>query len=80
MHTDMSLSELQSYWDHGVLEHDTTLHPACATWPMGFSWSSFLAQSLLLQRCVEGGLDRKYVDDIDTGVVIVKWSNRLVQE
>ena len=30
--------------------------PLCNTFPMGFSWSSFIAQSYLLSRCVAAGL------------------------
>ena len=43
----------------------TLVFPLCLSWPMGFSWSSFIAQSVLLQCCVRSGLttDRILADD-----------------
>ena len=35
----------------------TLLYPLCTSFPMGFSWSSFVAQTVLLARCFESGLD-----------------------
>ena len=54
---DISLDELRSYWcGSSSLSLDTIAHPLCLSWPMGFAWSSFLAQSTLLSLCLRGGL------------------------
>ena len=41
-----------------ICDRSTLLYPLCTTWPMGYAWSSFIAQSVLLKRCEEAGLDR----------------------
>jgi len=38
------------------LTPDSVVHPLCCSWPMGFSWSSFLAQTTLLGCCTRAGL------------------------
>ena len=54
---DTSLDELRRYWcGTATLTLDTIAHPLCLSWPMGFAWSSFLAQSTLLALCLRGGL------------------------
>ena len=58
----MELKELTTYWSGSsdiVVDHD--VHPFCLSWPMGFAWSSFLAQSTLLHQCLLGGLRRNQV-------------------
>ena len=47
---------------------DLVLWPVCTTWPMGFAWSSFIAQSQLLGVCTASGLttERMLADDLDT--------------
>ncbi len=48
----MGLAELQGFLPPGsVIRDDTVLHPRCAAFPMGFSWSSFIAQSVST-KCV----------------------------
>ena len=37
---------------------NTFVHPCCASCPMGFSWSSYLAQSTLLAQLDQVGLTR----------------------
>ena len=60
--TDMTIQELGSYWSGASpIDIDATLHPHCISWPMGFAWSSFLAQSSLLAQCFAGGLKRNQV-------------------
>lgn len=45
----------------GLLGGDTSitpeasLDPANKTWPTGFAWSSFVAQSCMISSCVKGG-------------------------
>ena len=64
--TEFSLAELQRHcaFSHGLSPGDT-LHPCLRVWPMGFAWSSFLAQSTLL-ACLAGanfGPDHLIADD-----------------
>ena len=61
-HGDICLHDLTAL-DHGlgVCDSSALLYPLCATWPMGFAWSSYIAQSVLLKRCEEAGLDRLMV-------------------
>lgn len=35
---------------------DVVVFPLCAAWPMGFSWSSYIAQCVLLRVCRRAGL------------------------
>ena len=45
----MGVAELQRYrTDLPALSDQALLHPVCLTWPMGFSWCSYLAQSTLI--------------------------------
>ena len=44
-------SELASFCRHiGPIDLDAYVFPCCASWPMGFSWSSFIAQSTFLRN------------------------------
>ena len=55
--TDMGWDELRGFWrGRSECAHGIDAHPVCKCWPMGFAWSSFLAQSTLLHRCFAGGL------------------------
>ena len=36
---------------------DALVYPICRTWPVGFAWSSYIAQSVLLARCLESGVE-----------------------
>lgn len=65
--TDMDASELGTHlWTGAHISDELILHPCCATWPMGFSWSSYLAQSTLLAALCKAGFgkDRMLADDI----------------
>ena len=54
---DMTKDELASYLPRGARAADNlVLWPVCTSWPMGFAWSSFIAQSKLLQCCTSAGL------------------------
>ena len=48
------------------LNPDYRVYPLCLSWPMGFSWSSYVAQSILLQCCMKGGLGTSQIlaDDV----------------
>ena len=35
---------------------DAILYPVNTTWPMGFSWSSAVAQDCTLQTCLDAGI------------------------
>ena len=49
---NISLDTLRSYVDTGGnVTPDTLLYPVSCCWPMGYSWSSFVAQSVLLAAC-----------------------------
>ena len=55
-HTDMGMVELRRHCgDISQLSTYSSLHPVCLTWPMGFSWSSYLAQSTLLHCLTVAG-------------------------
>ena len=68
-YTDLTQDELRRYLPAGVgPSRDFTLWPTCTTWPMGFAWSSFIAQSKLLKCCESAGLgtSRMLADDLPT--------------
>ena len=44
------LADTQHVSDHQLL------YPASCVWPMGFAWSSFIAQSKMLRVCARAGL------------------------
>ena len=53
------LSGLSEYWGGPAcweLAPDTLLYPASTTWPMGFSWSSAVAQDTTLVALLATGL------------------------
>ncbi len=49
------MASLGCPWDE-LLRLDPAVFPVSRCWPMGFSWSSFVAQSHLLSCCREAGL------------------------
>ena len=52
---DMSAQEVQSYLEEGS-QLSNTVFPVSKVWPMGFSWSSYVAQETLLACCSDAGL------------------------
>ena len=54
----LPLRELESFVDdlgeHRLLDDDYVV-PVCTTWPMGFSWSSFVAQEEMVSICRTAG-------------------------
>ena len=59
-HSHLSLAELEQYVvDSGSekVSASQLLYPSSTVWPMGFSWSSFVAQSLTINSCQEAGVD-----------------------
>ena len=53
----LSLQELQLFvGDKVPLRPHHRLHPCSLVWPMGFSWSSYIAQTAMLEVCEDGGL------------------------
>jgi hypothetical protein len=65
----MTLSEIRKcYCGSGRLGLDSKLFPRSRVWPMGFSWSSFIAQSTMLRVCASAGLTRfsMLAADLDT--------------
>ena len=52
---------LKRYLDTtGDLKPDTILYSVSCCWPVGYSWSSFVALSVLLKSCLNAGLTRIY--------------------
>ena len=65
-HTDLTRAEIQRHCCFATdLASGTVLQPCCTTWPMGFAWSSFLAQSTLLHCLHQAGFppSRMLADD-----------------
>jgi hypothetical protein len=57
MAAGMSLSAIRKkVADPDGISPSSLLFPVSRCWPMGFSWSSFVAQSVLLARCSDAGL------------------------
>lgn len=61
----IGVEEAKSFLEEGsgLREH---LHPVSKVWPMGFSWSSFVAQEKLLDFFAKAGLDSRQVLACDT--------------
>ena len=58
-HGGFSVDELECFYvEQTPLRSLSQVIPLCDTFPMGFSWSSFIAQSYLLSRCVAAGLQK----------------------
>jgi hypothetical protein len=65
--TDLTWAELLATWTgDGDLTGDSTVFPLSRSWPMGFSWSSFLAQTTLLQCCHRAGFRTSSFLALDT--------------
>jgi len=63
----VDLESLRSYVDDerdGPLSLDTVLVPVMCTWPMGFSWSSYVAQEVMLAVCDAAGIDEAAILDM----------------
>ena len=59
-----SLDAVSGYIDipHGSkVSHDTRLYPVACCWPMGFSWSSAVAQDTMLSQITAIGLDGRHL-------------------
>jgi len=55
-----SLAHLRDWIDDlgaGEITSRTLLYPVNTVWPMGFSWSSFIAQSNMVGACIDAGID-----------------------
>ena len=64
----VSLDELGSYFDdlHGQKLHaHQYASPVAATWPMGFSWSSYVAQEQMVMVCRTAGLEENQLLCLD---------------
>ncbi|CAE7733116.1 PDE9A [Symbiodinium sp. CCMP2592] len=53
----MTDKEQQLHLEEGQLWREGPLFPLHHVWPMGFSWSSYIAQEEMLHVCREAGLD-----------------------
>merc|ERR1712226_1198485 len=52
----MSMSEIRRHCvGHFSVNPSTRLFPASRVWPMGFGWSSFVAQSSMVESCRRAG-------------------------
>ena len=66
-YTDLQEHELDAFREFvAAMSFFAGIWPVCMSWPMGFSWSSFIAQSKLLKCCRAAGLDeaRMLADDL----------------
>ncbi len=53
-----SLADVQAFMLRGeVLSPSSVLTPINLVWPMGFSWSSFIAQSTMTRLCFMAGFE-----------------------
>ena len=53
--------ELKDFTVNDGSATSTLLYPLAQNWPMGFAWSSFVAQEVLLRIAADGGLDSECV-------------------
>ena len=64
--SDADRAELESYLRDGSRLPDHALvYPVSRVWPMGFSWSSFVAQSSMLAVCSKAGLKPSTMLSVD---------------
>lgn len=61
----MEESELKEYLLEGDTWNPRRVWPCAATWPMGFAWSSYIAQEYLLDVTAEAELGREHVVAMD---------------
>ena len=57
----MSAREAASFMEDGSVMSPECMFPVSKVWPMGFSWSSFVAQEMLLTCCADSGLGHDQV-------------------
>ena len=57
----MTCEEVQGYLLPGEPTDASAFHPVSLTWPMGFAWSSYVAQEFLLDICKVATLDEARV-------------------
>ena len=56
--TGLTQDELSAMLLDGPLPTDTIwITPVCLTWPMGFGWNSFIAQSAMVKSCTDAGFN-----------------------
>ena len=58
----LTMAEVLSFLEHTVDEHlelGTRLFPLSACWPMGYSWASHVAQSIMTGAVLEAGCSRE---------------------
>ena len=52
----LTAAKIGEFLEDGLLESgDCELTPVCACWPMGFGWSSYVAQSTMVASCLDAG-------------------------
>ena len=57
----MIIEEVQTCLLPGESHQAAWFYPVSLTWPMGFAWSSYIAQEFLLNTCHEAGLRESQV-------------------
>ena len=66
MHHGMSLQEVeQCVGGPGCINVSTKLFPVHVVWPMGFSWSSAVAQDTTIATCLAAGIDERKILSLD---------------
>ena len=62
---DLSMADSLSQYIDGsldtVIDQGSTFHPVACCWPMGFSWSSAVAQDVMLSQVASSGLDASHL-------------------
>jgi len=59
----------------GHITPNAWVYPCSRVWPMGFSWSSYIAQSKMSALCATAGLtcDTQLCDDLKAPVSLTRW-------
>jgi len=57
----MTIEEVQTCLLPGESHQAAWFYPVSLTWPMGFAWSSYIAQEVLLNTCHEAGMRESQV-------------------
>lgn len=57
----LSPQEVEHFSGQAACAEDLVLYPVHAVWPMGFSWSSAIAQSTTVARCVSAGIEESSI-------------------
>lgn len=63
---DMTKEEIQKHMFPGSHTNKDLVVPVSLTWPMGFAWSSYVAQEFLLDLCNSAGLSEHKVLSCET--------------